>query len=76
MGQETENDIKQFDDAVGRETMRKFYLENLIADGDKFFLRQTAEWNAIDQVSDKFKRSFADGWSKLNDLNRKYIRGR
>jgi hypothetical protein len=73
--QETENDIKLFDDAVGRETMRKFYLENLIAGGDKFFLRQTAEWNAIDQVSDKFKKSFAEGWSKLNLLNRKYIGG-
>jgi hypothetical protein len=75
VGQETENDIKLFDDAVGRETIRKFYLENLIAGGDKFFLRQTAEWNAIDQVSDRFKRSFAEGWSKLNVLSKKYIKG-
>jgi len=38
-------------------------------------LRQAGEWNAINSVSDKFCKSFADGWSKLNKLSGKYITG-
>ena len=68
-------DIALFDAFVGRDKVRKNAFDNLILGTDKFFLRETAEWYAINFVSDKFCRSFADGWSKLNKLSGKYITG-
>jgi len=75
VSQETGLDIELFDKFVGRDTVRKNAFDNLVLSTDKFFLRQAAEWNAITFVSDKFVKSFADGWSKLNKLSGKYITG-
>ena len=72
---ETEEDITLFDDAAGRPRLRESFYKHLIESTDKFFLRQTAEWNAIRHVSDKFNQSFADGRTKLNKLSGKYIQG-
>jgi hypothetical protein len=72
---ETDSDIKQFDEAIGREKIRQNYFTSLISDTDKFFLRQTAEWNAIRRVSEKFQETFNGGRSKLNKLRGDYIVG-
>jgi hypothetical protein len=72
---ETDSDIKQFDEAIGREKIRQNYFTSLILDTDKFFLRQTAEWNAIRRVSEKFQETFNGGRSKLNKLRGDYIVG-
>ncbi len=42
---------------------------------DKFFMRVTAEWHAVDHVSGLFSESFADGYSKLNKLSSQHIVG-
>lgn len=75
VGQETELDIELFDDFSKKEKIRENYFKNLIRAGDRFFVRQNAEWSAIHIVCDRFCRSFADGWSKLNKLSGKYLGG-
>jgi len=75
VSQEAGVDIELFDAFVGRDKVRMNAFQNLVLGADKFFLRQTGEWNAINFVSDKFCKSFADGWSKLNKLSGKYITG-
>ena len=72
---ETDNDIKLFDDAIGKDKIRQNYFTSLISGTDKFFLRQIAEWNAIRRVSEKFQETFAGGRSKLNKLRGDYITG-
>jgi hypothetical protein len=76
VGQETELDIELFNDFANKDKIRDGYFKELIRVGDKFFVRQKAEWNAIHIVCDKFCRSFADGWSKLNKLSGTYIVGK
>ena len=68
-------DVELFDAFVGRDKVRKNAFDNLVLGADKFFLRQASEWNAIRFVSDRFSKSFSDGWSKLNKLSGKYITG-
>lgn len=75
VSQEAGVDIELFDAFVGREKVRMNAFQNLVLGADKFFLRQAGEWNAIRFVSDRFNKSFADGWSKLNKLSGKYITG-
>lgn len=75
VSQEIQLDIELFDDLAGREKLRKNAFQELVRGTDKFFLRQASEWHAIWFVCDKFCRSFADGWSKLNKLSGKYIKG-
>jgi chromosome segregation ATPase len=72
---ETGNDIKLFDDAIGKDKIRQNYFTSLVSGTDKFFLRQIAEWNAIRRVSEKFQETFAGGRSKLNKLRGDYITG-
>jgi predicted nucleic acid-binding Zn-ribbon protein len=72
---EAGSDVALFDTFVGRATVRENYFKNLVSGIDNFFLRVYAEWHAITFVSDKFCKSFADGWSKLNKLSGKYIHG-
>ncbi len=72
VSQEAGVDIELFDAFVGRDKVRMNAFQNLVLGADKFFLRQAGEWNAINFVSDKFCKSFADGWSKLNKLSGKY----
>jgi hypothetical protein len=72
---ETDNDINLFDEAIGKDKVRQNYFTSLISGTDKFFLRQTAEWNAIRRVSEKFQETFAGGRSKLNKLRGDYITG-
>ncbi len=55
--------------------IRDARLKHLVASIDGFFITQTAEWRAVATVSEKFQRSFADGWSKLNKLSGDYITG-
>ena len=72
---ETDNDIKLFDDAIGKDKIRQNDFTSFISGTDKFFLRQIAEWNAIRRVSEKFQETFAGGRSKLNKLRGDYITG-
>jgi chromosome segregation ATPase len=62
-------------EAVGKETLRKNYLNGFIKLTDIFFIKQAGEWNAVWFVSERFVQNFADGWSKLNKLSGKYITG-
>lgn len=75
VGKESVLDIELFDRVVGRDKIRANAFQGLLQGVDKFFLRQAAEWNAVNVVADKFCKSFADGWSKLNKLSGKYITG-
>ena len=75
VSKEVEVDIDLFDRFVANAKVRKNAFESLVEGADKFFLRQTAEWNAVKYVADKFSKSFADGWSKVNKLGGKYIYG-
>ena len=75
VSEEAKSDIELFDTFVGKDKVRAKAFQNLRVGVDKFLLRQTAEWYAINFVSDKFCKSFADGWSKLNKLSGKYITG-
>jgi hypothetical protein len=75
VGKEADGDIALFEQFVGKEKLRETYFKGLVQDVDKFFLRANAEWYAIQFVSDKFCKSFEDGWSKLNKLSGKYIHG-
>jgi hypothetical protein len=73
VSQEAGVDIALFDGLVGKDNVNAF--RNLVLGADKFFLRQNAEWNAINFVSDQSCKRFADGRSKLNKLRGKYITG-
>ena len=75
VSQEAGVDIEQFDAFVGKDKIRMNAFLNLVLGADKFFLRQTAEWNAIRRVSEKFQETFAGGRSKLNKLRGDYITG-
>jgi hypothetical protein len=75
VSEEAGADIDLFDEFVGKPKIRESAFENLVAGADAFFLRQNAQWHAITFVSDKFCKSFADGWSKVNKLSGKYITG-
>lgn len=63
------------DDAKETETMRQTRFARLVRSIDEFFIRQAAEWLAAHDVSDRFSKTFADGWSKLNRLKGSYIVG-
>ncbi|MDM0109789.1 hypothetical protein QTH97_33070 [Variovorax sp. J22R24] len=76
ISQETELDIALFNEFAKKEKIRENYFKNLIQGGDKFFVREQAEWNAVRIVCDRFCKSFADGWSKLNKLSGRYIEGK
>jgi DNA repair exonuclease SbcCD ATPase subunit len=67
--------VESIDNVVGLETIRKNRLAQLVKSVDEFFIRQTAQWYAVANVSDRFSKSFADGWSKLNKLSGDYITG-
>ncbi|QVM93704.1 hypothetical protein JYG34_12070 [Pseudomonas entomophila] len=67
--------VEAYEDAGERETLRRFYLEQLLASTDQFFVTQAAQWLAVGVVSDEFVQVFNDGWSKLNTLSGKYITG-
>jgi hypothetical protein len=75
ISEETENDIDLFNKFGARTEIREKFFQNLIVTGDKFFIRQTAQWGAIGLVCRSFCDSFAGGWSKLNKLSGKYIVG-
>jgi hypothetical protein len=76
VSQEAGVDLELFEAFVGRDKkVGKNVFENLVKSTDKFFLRESAEWHAIRYVSDKFCKSFTDGWSKMNKLSGKYITG-
>jgi hypothetical protein len=72
---ETENDLKLFDAFGAKTTVGANAFQNLIEKGDKFFIRETAQWEAIGLVCRRFCDSFAEGWTKLNKLSGKYIVG-
>lgn len=57
----------------GRRHCERTASRRLIRSVDEFFVRQTAQWHAVVIVSDRFNRSFAEGWSKLNKLQGGYI---
>lgn len=67
--------INSVDRVADRDTIKKRALARLLKSTDEFFIRQTAQWHAAANVSDKFVQNFADGWSKLNKLSGKYING-
>jgi hypothetical protein len=63
------------ENVAGQETIRRNRFAQLVRSVDEFFVRQTAQWHAVVTVSDRFNRSFAHGWSKLNGLQGSYITG-
>ena len=67
--------IKAIDNVAELEVIRKNRLAQLVRSVNEFFVRQTAQWYAVGTVSDRFNRSFADGWSKLNKLQGTYLTG-
>lgn len=67
--------VKAIDNVAELEVIRKNRLAQLVRSVNEFFVRQTAQWYAVGTVSERFNRSFADGWSKLNRLQGKYLTG-
>lgn len=67
--------VEAYEDAGERESLRRFYLEQLLASTDHFFVTQAAQWLAVGAVSEEFVQVFNDGWSKLNTLSGTYITG-
>ena len=72
---EADHQVTSIDNVAQLETIRKNRLAQLVRSVDEFFIRQSAQWNAVTIVSDRFNKSFADGWSKLNKLSGEYITG-
>ncbi|WP_244926234.1 hypothetical protein [Agrobacterium deltaense] len=70
---DAQRQITGIENVAGQETLRKNRFAQLIRSVDEFFVRQTAQWHAVVIVSDRFNRSFAEGWSKLNKLQGGYI---
>jgi hypothetical protein len=75
VAQDAQTQIELINNAASKATLRKNALANLIQSTDEFFITQAGQWHATHVVTDKFNRTFADGWSKLNKLNGKYITG-
>lgn len=67
--------VEAYEGAGERESLRRFYLEQLLASTDHFFVTQAAQWLAVGAVSEEFVQVFNDGWSKLNTLSGTYITG-
>ncbi|MCZ7447922.1 tyrosyl-tRNA deacylase [Agrobacterium rhizogenes] len=72
---DAQHQINAIDNVAELEVIRKNRLAQLVRSVNEFFVRQTAQWYAVVTVSDRFNRSFADGWSKLNKLQGKYLTG-
>ncbi len=75
IAEEAGHQVTSIDNVAQLETIRKNRLAQLVRSVDEFFIRQTAQWHAVTIVSDRFNKSFADGWSKLNKLSGEYITG-
>lgn len=67
--------VEAYEGAGERESLRRYYLEQLLASTDHFFVTQAAQWLAVGAVSEEFAQVFNDGWSKLNTLSGTYITG-
>lgn len=72
---DAQRQITGIENVAGQEVIRKNRFAQLVRSVDEFFVRQTAQWHAVVTVSDRFNRSFADGWSKLNKLQGNYLSG-
>jgi len=72
---EADHQVTSIDNVSRLETIRRNRLAQLVRSVDEFFIRQSAQWNAVTIVSGRFNKSFADGWSKLNKLSGEYITG-
>lgn len=72
---EASDQLDRIEAVADVEVIRKNRLAQLVRSVDDFFIKQTAEWRAAGVVADRFSRSFADGWSKLNKLSGEYITG-
>jgi|GEM_PF-723104 len=78
MGQVSEQanlQVESIDRTAEKSTLRQNRLARVITTTDQFFVKQSAEWHAVTNISDKFCQNFADGWSKLNKLSGTYIKG-
>ncbi|KDR89550.1 MULTISPECIES: hypothetical protein [Agrobacterium] len=72
---DAQHQIDGIENVAGQETIRRNRFAQLVRSVDEFFVRQTAQWHAVVIVSDRFNRSFAHGWSKLNRLQGSYVTG-
>ncbi|MFK3780330.1 tyrosyl-tRNA deacylase [Agrobacterium sp. NPDC089420] len=72
---DAQHQIKAIESVAELDVIRKNRFAQLIRSVDEFFVRQTAQWYAVITVSDRFNRSFSEGWSKLNKLQGKYLTG-
>lgn len=61
--------------ALDKERFTKTFAKRIRKNTDDFFVRQAAEWQAVEVVSTKFVACFNDGWSQLNKLSGKYLTG-
>lgn len=53
-----EHDISSFTGFLEKTKLRQHALTDLIALGDEFFIRRTAEWSAIQHICSRFEESF------------------
>ena len=72
---DAQHQISGIESVAELEVIRKNRFAQLVRSVDEFFVRQTGQWHAVVIVCDRFSRSFADGWSKLNKLSGKYLTG-
>ncbi|WP_454702168.1 tyrosyl-tRNA deacylase [Agrobacterium burrii] len=72
---DAQHQISRIESVAELEVIRKNRFAQLVRSVDEFFVRQTGQWHAVVIVCDRFSRSFADGWSKLNKLQGKYLSG-
>jgi hypothetical protein len=70
---EISGDVKRLEKIANAKSIPQYQLKIFIAAGDKFFVRQAAEWHAVRMVTARFEESFAEGWSTLNNLRGKYF---
>ncbi|WP_236238275.1 hypothetical protein [Pseudomonas faucium] len=67
--------VESYEQVAQSETLRRHKREQVFASTDAFFIEQTAQWLAVGRVCEVFAQTFAEGWSKLNELNGNYISG-
>lgn len=67
--------VESYEKVAQSETLRRHKREQVFASTDAFFIEQAAQWLAVGKVCEVFAQTFADGWSKLNELNGTYITG-
>ncbi|WP_421400293.1 tyrosyl-tRNA deacylase [Agrobacterium fabrum] len=75
VAEDAQHQVSGIEGVAELEVIRKNRFAQLVRSVDEFFVRQTGQWHAVSVVCDRFNRSFAEGWTKLNKLNGTYLTG-